>query len=50
LPLFNVPFFRRCIALLTLFPAALPYFRPPDFFFAAIAGSSIDYSVRCDPR
>ena len=30
-PLFNVPFFRRRIALSTRFDAALPYFRPLDF-------------------
>src|ERR1700693_3084638 len=29
-PDFNVPRFSRCIALLTLLPAALPYLRPPD--------------------
>jgi hypothetical protein len=34
LPLFSVPFFRRFIALRTLFCAAFPYLRPPDFFVA----------------
>src|SRR3569833_1327050 len=38
LPLFNVPFFRRCIALFTRLLAALPYFLPPDFFLAAMTG------------
>src|SRR5437764_14942835 len=44
-PLFRVPFFFRRIALATRFPAAFPYFRPPDFFrvpdffLAAITGS-----------
>jgi hypothetical protein len=32
LPDFNVPRFFRRIALSTLLPAALPYFRPLDFF------------------
>jgi hypothetical protein len=35
-PLLRVPDFRLCIARLTLFPAALPYLRPPELFFAAI--------------
>src|SRR3954470_3685442 len=39
LPLLSVPFFRRCIALFTRLLAALPYFRPPDFFFAAMLPS-----------
>ena len=30
-PDFKVPRFSRCIALLTLLLAALPYLRPPDF-------------------
>jgi hypothetical protein len=38
-PLFSVPDFRLCIARLTLLPAALPYLRPPDDFFAAIRHS-----------
>src|SRR5205085_10593658 len=33
LPLFNVPFLRRRIALSTRLLAALPYFLPPDRFF-----------------
>ena len=37
LPERSVPFFLRCIALLTLLPAALPYLRPDDFFFVAIS-------------
>lgn len=36
LPLLSVPFLRRFIALSTRLPAALPYFRRLDFFFAAI--------------
>lgn len=39
LPERSVPRFSRCIALSTDLPAALPYFRPPDFFFAAIRAS-----------
>jgi hypothetical protein len=35
-PLLSVPDFRFFIARLTLLPAALPYFRPPELFFAAI--------------
>ena len=35
-PLLSVPLFRLCIARLTLLPAALPYFLPPDDFFAAM--------------
>jgi hypothetical protein len=31
LPDFKVPRFSRCIALCTLFAAALPYFLVPDF-------------------
>jgi hypothetical protein len=31
-PLLSVPFLRRRIALSTRLLAALPYFRPPDFF------------------
>jgi hypothetical protein len=34
LPRFSVPLLRRRIALSTDLPAALPYFRPPDFFAA----------------
>ena len=32
LPDFNVPFLRRSMALLTLLPAAFPYFRAPELF------------------
>jgi hypothetical protein len=35
-PLRNVPFLRRRIADSTRLPAAFPYFRPPDFFRAAM--------------
>jgi hypothetical protein len=37
-PLFSVPDFRLCIARLTLFPAALPYLRPPELFFLVAIG------------
>jgi hypothetical protein len=46
-PLFNVPFFRRRIALSTRFDAAFPYLRPPDFltllfrFVVAIASPGL---------
>src|ERR1700686_1461257 len=36
LPDLSVPFFFRRIALATVFPAALPYLRPEDFFLEAI--------------
>jgi hypothetical protein len=36
LPDLSVPFFLRRIALSTRFDAALPYFRRPEDFFAAI--------------
>jgi hypothetical protein len=36
LPDFSVPFFRRRIALSTRFDAAVPYFRRPEDFLAAI--------------
>jgi hypothetical protein len=36
LPDLSVPFFRRRIALATRFDAALPYFRLPEDFLAAI--------------
>jgi hypothetical protein len=36
LPDLSVPFFLRRIALSTRFDAALPYFRPPEDFRAAI--------------
>lgn len=36
LPLLSVPFLRRRIADPTRLPAAFPYFRPPDFFRAAM--------------
>jgi hypothetical protein len=29
----SAPFFLLCMALFTDLPAALPYFRPLDFFF-----------------
>ena len=31
-PDFKVPFLRRCIALSTVLPADLPYFRLPELF------------------
>lgn len=40
-PLFSVPFLRLCIARFTDFPAALPYFRPPELFFAAMRARSV---------
>jgi hypothetical protein len=33
LPDLSAPFFLLCMALFTDLPAALPYFRPLDFFF-----------------
>jgi hypothetical protein len=36
LPRFNVPLFRRRIALATFFPAPRLYFRPPDFVVAIV--------------
>jgi hypothetical protein len=43
LPDLSVPFFRRRIALSTRFDAALPYFRPPEDFRAAILDPPIVY-------
>jgi hypothetical protein len=37
LPRFSVPAFRRCIALLTDFPALRPYLRPPLARFVAMS-------------
>src|SRR4051812_38537813 len=36
-PDFNVPRFFLRMALFTVLPAALPYFRPLDFFFPAMS-------------
>jgi len=33
-PLFNFPFFISCISVLTCLPAAAPYLRPEELFFA----------------
>jgi hypothetical protein len=40
-PDFSVPFFRRRIALLTVFPAALPYFLPELFRDLELVGMEI---------
>jgi hypothetical protein len=50
-PLLSVPFFRRRIALPTLFDAALPYFRPLDrlvlLFRLAVAIGSPGLRLAC---
>ena len=45
-PDFRVPRFSRCIALLTLLPAALPYLRPPDLL-RELAAISPSYYLGC---
>ena len=46
LPLLSVPFLRRRIALSTRLPAAFPYFRRPDDFFAAIRHAPVKGNER----
>lgn len=53
LPLRNVPFLRRFIALSTRLPAALPYFRVLFFFRVAMCPRESEVrcnEARCAPR
>jgi len=50
LPDLSVPFLRRRIALSTRFDAALPYFLPPEDFFAAIRLTSSKRGSSFCPR
>ncbi len=43
LPLLSVPFFRRCIALFTVFAAVSPYLRAP--FFAVLRFAGLRFAV-----